>query len=177
MKKVLINIFLIITFIIIYFFQVNLFSWFKIAGVMPNLFVVFVLFIGLFYNKIAGVTYGIIFGILLDLFVGKKVGISAIMLGTIGLIGGIFDKNFSKDSRFTIIVMVILSTFIYEIGTYIIGLIIFKFDMELVRGIKLLLIESLYNVILTIILYPLIQKFGYEIEEEYKGNKILTRYF
>ena len=31
--------------------------------------------------------------------------------------------------------------------------------------------------IITIILYPLIQKFGYAIEEEYKGNKILTRYF
>ena len=177
MKKILINIFLIITFIIIYFFQVNLFSWLKIAGVMPNLFVVFVLFIGLFYNKIAGVSYGIVFGILLDLFVGKKVGISAIMLGTIGLIGGLFDKNFSKDSRFTIIVMVVLSTFFYEIGKYIISLIIFKFDMELIRGIKILLIESLYNVILTIILYPLIQKFGYKIEEEYKGNKILTRYF
>lgn len=177
MKKILINIFLIITFIIIYFFQVNLFSWLKIAGVMPNLFVVFVLFIGLFYNKIAGVSYGIVFGILLDLFVGKKVGISAIMLGTIGLIGGLFDKNFSKDSRFTIIVMVVLSTFFYEIGKYIISLIIFKFDMELIREIKILLIESLYNVILTIILYPLIQKFGYKIEEEYKGNKILTRYF
>ena len=31
MKKALINIFLIITFIIIYLLQVNLFSWFKIA--------------------------------------------------------------------------------------------------------------------------------------------------
>ena len=177
MKKILINIFLIITFIIIYFFQVNLFSWLKIAGVMPNLFVVYILFIGLFYNKIAGVTYGIVFGILLDLFIGKKVGISAIMLGTIGLIGGIFDKNFSKDSRFTIIVMVVLSSFIYEIGTYIINYFIYKFDIELINVIKILSIESLYNAILTIILYPLIQKFGYKIEEENKGNKILTRYF
>ena len=31
MKKTFINIFLIIAFIIIYFLQVNLFSWFKIA--------------------------------------------------------------------------------------------------------------------------------------------------
>ena len=31
MKKVLINIFLIISFIIIYFIQLNLFSWLKIA--------------------------------------------------------------------------------------------------------------------------------------------------
>ena len=45
------------------------------------------------------------FGILLDLFIGKKVGISAIMLGIVGLIGGIFDKNFSKESRISIILM------------------------------------------------------------------------
>ena len=31
MKKVLINIFLVITFIIIYLLQINLFSWLKIA--------------------------------------------------------------------------------------------------------------------------------------------------
>ena len=177
MKKILINILLIITFIIIYLIQVNLFSWFKIAGVMPNLFIIFILFIGLYYNKIAGVAYGITMGILLDLIIGKKVGISALMLGTIGLIGGIFDKNFSKESRLTIIVMVVLSTAICEIGSYMFGSFIYHYSIEIASFIKILAIEILYNVLLTIILYPLMQTFGYKIEEEYKGNKILTRYF
>ena len=61
MKKVLINIFIIIAFIIIYLIQENLFTGFKILGVMPNMFIIFILFIGLFYNKAAGLTYGIIF--------------------------------------------------------------------------------------------------------------------
>ena len=61
MKKVLINIFIIIAFIIIYLIQENLFTGFKILGVMPNMFIIFILFIGLFYNKTAGLTYGIIF--------------------------------------------------------------------------------------------------------------------
>ena len=58
---------------------------------------------------------------MLDLFIGRKVGITAIMLGTVGFIGGMFDKNFSKESRITIIIMVVASTFIYEIGAYLIG--------------------------------------------------------
>ena len=131
----------------------------------------------LFYSKIAGTTYGIVFGILLDLFIGKKVGISAIMLGLIGLIGGLFDKNFSKESRLTIMIMVIVSTFIYEIGSYFIGYFIYEYTIEIMNFSKILLIESLYNVIITIILYPLMQNLGYKIEEEYKGSKILTRYF
>lgn len=116
-------------------------------------------------------------GILLDLFIGRKVGVTAIMLGVVGLIGGVFDKNFSKESRITIIIMVIVSTFLYEIGAYLIGCPIYGYDLELLSFVKTLLLETIYNIIITIILYPLIQKLGYEIEEEYKGNKILTRYF
>ena len=73
---------------------------------MPNLFVIFVLFIGLYSNKATGITYGILIGLLLDLFIGKKIGITAIMLGAVAVIGVIFDKNFSKENRFTLIIMV-----------------------------------------------------------------------
>ena len=172
MKKFIINIIIIITFVIIYILHSNLFTWFKIAGVMPNLFVIFVLFIGLYANKYMGVTYGIIFGLLLDLFLSKNIGISAIMLGIVGIIGVVFDKNFSKENRITLIVMVILSTIVFETGEYLVSFFINKFDLEFIT-----FIEWLYNSILTIILYPLIQNLGNRVETEYKGNKILTRYF
>ena len=177
MKKFIINIIIIITFVIIYILHSNLFTWFKIAGVMPNLFVIFVLFIGLYANKYMGVTYGIIFGLLLDLFLSRNIGISAIMLGIVGIIGVVFDKNFSKENRITLIVMVIISTIVFETGEYIVAYFINKFDLEIITFIQILLIECLYNSILTIILYPLIQNLGNRVETEYKGNKILTRYF
>ncbi len=177
MKKLIINIILIITFIIIYFLQANLFTWFKIAGVMPNLFVIFVLFIGLYTNKYMGVTYGIIFGILIDLFISKKVGITAIMLGIIGIIGMLFDRNFSKENRLTIIVMVTISTIIFEVGSYIIGHFVYDTYIQVIPFIQILLVECLYNILLTIIIYPLMQISGNKIEDEFKGDRILTRYF
>lgn len=177
MKKVLINILLIIVFIFIYLIQINLFTSFKIAGIMPNLFVIYVLFIGLFYSRIAGTVYGVIFGILLDLFIGRKMGVTSIMLGVTGLIGGIFDRNFSKESRFTIIIMVAICTFFYEFSVYVIKYFMYHFSFEFINFLEMLLVESIYNIILTIILYPLMQNLGYKIEEVYKGNKILTRYF
>ncbi len=177
MKKVIINIALIISTIIIYLLQTNLFDWFTIAGVMPNLFIIFVLFIGLFGNKTMGTIYGLVIGLFLDLLIGAKVGINCIGLGLIGLLATIFDKNFSKDSRMTIMVMVMAATIIFEILVYILNYIITPINIELVNFIKILAIEVIYNVILTIIVYPLIQKAGYYIENEYKGNKILTRYF
>ena len=50
-------------------------------------------------------------------------------------------------------------------------------NIEILEFIKILLIEILYNILITIILYPLMKVTGYEIENEIKGDKILTRYF
>ena len=62
LKKGIINISLILTAILIYLLQANFFSWFNIAGVMPNLFVIFLLFIGLFGNRTMGTIYGLVTG-------------------------------------------------------------------------------------------------------------------
>ena len=73
--------------------------------------------------------------------------------------------------------MVLGVTLIYVMIVYILNYIIFSTNVEFINFIRILAIEIIYNLILVIILYPLIQKFGYAIENEYKGNKILTRYF
>lgn len=85
MKKILSIIIIFITFIFIYFLQSNFFTWFNIAGVKPNLFIIFSLIIGIFIGKIYGTSIGIAFGLLLDLFIGKALGINAIILGMAGL--------------------------------------------------------------------------------------------
>ena len=177
MKKTGIVICLFLTFIIIYLLQSNLFSWFNIAGVKPNLFVILVLITGLFIGKRAGTIFGIIFGISLDFLISKSIGISAIMFGIIGFLGGYLDKNFSKDSRITIITMILIATFLYEIGIIIFNYCINDAQIKVMYVIKTLVIELIYNSIVTIIIYPLIMKFGYRMEENFKENKILTRYF
>ena len=177
MKKLIINILIILVAFIIYFLQSNFFNWFTISRVMPNLFVIFILFIGLFSNRITGIVYGVVLGGILDLTIGTQIGINAVGLGVIGFLAATFDKNFSKDSRATIMFMVLGTTLIFEILVYILNYVVFSTNIEIINFIKILAIEIIYNLIIVIILYPLIQKFGYSIENEYKGNKILTRYF
>ena len=177
MKKTLTIFILILVFLIIYFLQANFFTWFTIAGIMPNLFVILALFVSLFAGIKVGLPFAVISGLFLDIVLGKNMGISAIMLGIIAIIGGYLDKNFSKESKLTIILMVAVSTAIYEIGCYLLRIVEFSINIEPLEFTIKLLIEVFYNVILTIILYPLIQKWGYRIENIFKGNQILTRYF
>lgn len=177
MKKLFINIAIIMIFIFTYLIQANFFTSFKIAGVMPNIFIILILYIGLFMGRNSGIIYGILFGVLIDIFVSKQIGITSTMLAIIGIVANIFDKNFSKDNRITIMAMVGICTIIYEIGVYLLTYVLFEINIEVISFIKILLIEVIYNIILTIIVYPIMQLTGYDVEEEFKGSKILTRYF
>lgn len=177
MKKVLSIVGIIFTFFLIYFLQANFFSWFTIAKIKPNLFIIFVLFIGLFAGKKIGVILGFFFGVILDLLIGRTVGITGILLSTIGFLGEYFDKNFSKESRFTIMLMVFGSTIFYEICLYVFYIFRLGLQFEIYSFLKILLIESIYNVIIVVIVYPIIQKLGYAIENTFKVKTILTRYF
>ena len=177
MKKTVTVILLILIFLIIYLLQCNFFTWFNIAGVMPNLFVIFILIIGLFAGETSGIIAGILLGLSLDLFIGSNIGISGVMLGLVGFLGGYLDKSFSKDSRVTMILMMVLCTCLYELGSYAFHHFVNHANIPMAIFVKRLLLENLYHIILTIILYPMIVKLGYKLEKTFKDNKILTRYF
>lgn len=177
MKKVFIQIALFVAFILIYILQSTFFNSFTIAGIKPNIIVIYTLFVGLFAGRNIGTIMGLIFGTYVDIIIGKTVGISSIMLGIVGYLGGYFDKNFSKESRITIIIMVIGSTILYEVGRYIFNILNIGVTPEINVFSKILLVEVIFNVLITIIVYPLFQKIGYRIEDNIKGRNILTRYF
>ena len=177
MKNIGVAIVSFIVFLIIYFLQINFFSWFNLAGIKPNLFVVLTIFLGLYAGDKMGLTMGVVFGLFLDLTMGRNVGVSAIMLALIGLLGGYFDKNFSKENRITIIAMAVGATFLFEIGVYVINSFILSYSIEILAFLKIILVEMFFNMLLTIILYPLMQKVGYMLENMYKSTQILTRYF
>jgi len=177
MKKVFINIAIIITFIFIYLLQANFFTWFKIAGVMPNLFIILMLYIGLFMGRTSAISYGLILGILIDIFVSRKLGITSIMLAVVGIIADLFDKNFSKDNRITLMFMVLSATIIYEVILYILQILICNMEIEIISFLKIIIIETIYNLIITIIIYSGFQRFGNYVQETFTEDKSFIKYF
>ena len=148
MKKTLIYISLILVFIFIYLLQSLFFVNFTIAGVQPNIIVILVLFIGLFMGRSRGIIYGVIYGILMDLWIGKNIGITSICLAIVGVIGGAFDKNFSKDSRIVILLIGAFCTLIYEVLLYIFQIIFFNVSVEIFPFLKIFVIEIIYNILI-----------------------------
>jgi rod shape-determining protein MreD len=170
----IISIILLLIFGLLYFFQVNIFPLIPINGVVPNLFIIFILVIGLFGNNFLAITLGIICGIFIDSIYSDVIGITPAMLCLVGFVATWFDSLWSKDEKISIIIMVILSTLIYEFGCYFIKSIVLKFDMEISIFLKILFWEELYNTLLTIIFFGLIKKLGYIMERKLKRNNMYT---
>lgn len=77
----------------------------------------------------------------------------------------------------TLIVMSAISTLVCEIISYIVQIILFKLSFELGAFIKIILIEIIFNSMIIIIIYPIIEKTGILLERVFKEDKILTRYY
>lgn len=177
MSKKLVTIILFISGFLLYFIQKNIFSNLPIAGITPNIFIIYILFLGLYTNSKVSIMVGIFIGFLLDAVYGKCIGISSTMFCILAYLSSYFDKNFSKDNKITILFMCIGATCIYELGHYILNIIIYNFDFEFLYFTKILFIENIYNILILIIIYPLFQKLGYILDRKYKKSNLLTRYF
>ena len=57
---IVISFILLLIFAILYFLQTNIFPFIPIHGIVPNLFVIFILVIGLFGNNFLAILFGII---------------------------------------------------------------------------------------------------------------------
>lgn len=73
--------------------------------------------------------------------------------------------------------MVAGTTLICELVAYLLQVLIFKISLEILPLIKILLIEMLYNSMLIIIIYPLIEKAGDILERTFTEKSILTKYY
>ncbi len=176
MKKVFTIIGICINFLIIYFLQINLFSWYNIAGIQPNLFIILSLFVGLFMGKIYGLTIGSILGFLLDLFISEMIGTNLLIMGLAGLLGGVFDKSFSKEKLITLMLITAGTTLLCEFIVYMMQIIFLKIELVFLKFIYVTLIEAIYNVILVIILNPIIQKIGNSIERYFQKEQTFSKY-
>lgn len=69
------------------------------------------------------------------------------------------------------------ATIVCEIISYLFQITAFKLSIELLTFMKIISIETLYNIMLIIIIYPLIEKAGDILERVFTDKSILTRYY
>ena len=87
------------------------------------------------------------------------------------------DKNFDKNNLITLLAMAAIVTFGYEIIQMLYSIVRYGLNFNIFIYLVMIIVEVFFNVLLTIIFYPLIKKIGYYFEEIFKVKRVLTRYY
>lgn len=121
-----------------------------------------------------GFIFGIIFGFLLDLFIGTRIGINAISLGIVGLAAENLDKNFSKDNRITVMILNSILTVLAEVIIYTLQILFCGSSVQILGFIKIIIIEVVYNAFLMAIIYPFFLALGSKLENDFVDKSFLN---
>lgn len=73
--------------------------------------------------------------------------------------------------------MAAAATVACELILYVYQIILFNISIEVFAFIKIMLIEILFNSMIIIIIYPIIEKSGILLERIFTEDKVLTRYY
>lgn len=172
MNKVKQILIIVVTFIIIYLLNQYLFFYIPIFNAIPNLFLIAVVIIGIYFGELKGLIIGATYGLVIDVLNSSYIGVTVFSLGLIGYLAGVLVRiYFSKESKITILIMITAFTVLYECIQYILKIIIFSTEIEIIALLKIILAEIIYNVLLSIIIYPFYQKL---LSKENKSKRFLN---
>ncbi|MBO8158786.1 rod shape-determining protein MreD [Thermosyntropha sp.] len=135
------------------FLQSTLFGFYNINGVVPDLVLIFVIFFALFNGAEKGAVYGYLCGLLEDLFLGRFVGFNALSKALTAYIAGRLQGNVFKENIMVGALGVFLATILNGLFLFLlsfIGPIFLNIDFNM---LKMLLLQSLYNLFLAVPVY------------------------
>lgn len=158
MKKIIDIIIIFLIFLLIYFFQINIFNNYTIFDVKPNLFIIFIFSIGIKYNKLFATIIGLLIGFFLDLLISNKIGINMMLFGTLGFITSYLSQILFSENKLTNILIIFLGTCIIEIVKYCLNIFLLNINIEIIEFLFITVIEAIYNVLIFIIIYPIWKK-------------------
>lgn len=176
MKKTVITGTIILITIVLLMLQLSIFNNLRLFNVKPNLFLILLTSLVVYTNKKTTYVFFILTGIILDLLLGGMIGITSISMLISSIIIMSFKNILTKKNMANFLLFILIVTIFYELVYNLIriGLTNTSFDIYI---LKIISIESIYNILISIIIYPIIEKIGNEIYPEYKKSNILTKYF
>lgn len=153
-----------ITIIICFILQSTLFQTLSFASISPNLLIVVTAAFGFMRGKKEGMFVGFFCGLIMDIFFGSVLGFYALVYMYIGFLNGIFKKIFYPED-------IKLPVFLIATSNVVVNIIIY-FVQFLFRGrfelgyylIHIIIPELVYTLILGVVIYFILLKVNQWLE-------------
>lgn len=129
----------------------------EIFHVVPNLLVVMVVCYSLLHEEYSALAVGAICGLLLDIHGGRTVGMNALLCTLLAYLCVCVSGNLYSNNSFVAMVFVLFLSVVYELVIYIFYFAIWGHGSFGYALLYKILPGSLYNSLVTILLYPLVR--------------------
>ena len=154
--------------VICYLLQTSLFSYFRIAGTVPDCILILVIFIAYTYGQKRAVITAFFAGILLDILSSEIIGLSAIIYMIIGFCAGYANKIYDRHDFITPNVIVFFGEFLFTVIYYILTFLLMGKSNMGIYFLGTMLPKIIYTLVISLVLYPLLY-LGSRLTERFEG--------
>lgn len=150
MKRFLINVLLLV---LAFTIQNCVIPLIPFLSASPNLLLILTFSFGFIYGKEAGMYYGLVEGILLDLFYSGPFGFFTLLFVNIGYFNGICTKYYYEDYINLPLVMSLVNELIYNAYIYVFRFLI-RNRLDIFYYVREIVIpETIFTVVTTLLIY------------------------
>lgn len=168
MKNKLLYLFVLLYFTLV--IQTTLLDYIKIYNIKPNLVLILIVCVALIRGGIEGAVFGITAGLFQDILSGNSIGPYALLGFVIGFGLGGFNKRFYRDNIFVCAIITFAISIIYESIIILPGVPLSNYQLILQLFKNNILIEAVYNLVISVPLYILILKINDKIVSKEKSS-------
>jgi len=162
--------------ILAFVLQTSIFPFVPGLVVAPNLLVILVFTIAFVYGEIEGVCYGVLAGLLMDMFYSGPFGYFIIIFGWLGFLNGFLSKHYYDDYVFLPVIMCAVDEAIYNLLLVVMRYILRGSTDFIYYFRKIMMPELMLTVLFTLVLYKPVLALNARLkkkDEDKRGNEIV----
>jgi len=138
---------------------------------MPNTALIIVVSYAMLRGDVEGAILGFCAGLLSDIFFGRIIGVSALLLMFVGFFAGKPFKDFFKENYIAPIILVGVASLAYEFMFYVFNfLLLGRVDFLRYLG-RIILPVSAYNLVLAVFIYRMLYGINGALERRKEKKK------
>lgn len=159
-----------VIFLAAYLMQTAVFPALEIAGVKPNLMLIVTASFGFMRGSREGMLVGFASGLLIDIQSGDMIGFYSLIYLVTGYVNGIFEQIYFDEDIKLPLFLIAGSDILYGGAVYFLTFLL-RSDFNFLFYLNRIIIpETIYTIVITLVIYPLLLYINHRLEEEEKRS-------
>ena len=153
-----------------YLLQTAVFPALEIAGVKPNFMLIVTASFGFMRGSREGMLAGFVSGLMIDIQYGDMIGFYALIYLIAGYLNGIFEQIYFDEDIKLPLLLIAGSDLLYGAAVYFLTFLPRSDFNFLYYLIRIIIPETIYTIVMTLVVYPLLLAVNQRLEAEEKRS-------